>query len=400
MSLGDTYISRFGLADDIPNKRALPLDLVRCSPEKDEHACGFLQLRHTTPYDLLYREYSYKSGVNQSMTDHLEGIVDSVSRMVNLAENEIVLDIGCNDGTLLNFYPDNLHRVGFEPSLNLAKETVHQDISVIPNYFNHQEYLARYSQKAQIVTSIAMFYDLDNPNAFVESVRNVLDENGVWVIELSYLPSMLSANAFDTIVHEHLGYYSFHVMEYLLSRHNITILKAELNDSNGGSFRLYCCHAEAAGTKYQIEPSSLKLGASEFELALETDAPYTAFEQRVQRTKTQTRDFLETAAREGKRTYVYGASTKGNTLLQYCGIDDSLVVAAADRNPYKWGKLWKGPNISVVSEEEARATSPDYFFVLPWHFKPEFMSRERDFLAAGGRFIFPLPDFQVVGAEK
>ena len=244
-----------------------------------------------------------------------------------------------------------------------------------------------------------MFYDLDDPNSFVESVQNILVQDGIWIIELSYLPSMLYANAFDTIVHEHLGYYSFHVMEYLLRRHDITILKTELNDSNGGSFRLYCCHTNAVGQNYQIGTTPVELGISEFEIALETDAPYEAFERNVQQTQSQIHDFLENASKDGKQTYVYGASTKGNTLLQYCGIDDKLVVAAADRNPYKWGKLWRGPNVNVVSEDEARSNSPKYFLALPWHFKPEFLSREKDFLKNGGEIVFPLPEFEVNGEQ-
>jgi len=397
MSLGDTYLSKFGHTRADFVDRPLPLDLVRCSPEDDENACGFVQLRHTTPYDLLYREYFYKSGVNRTMTEHLKGIVESITEAVDLAEGDIVVDIGCNDGTMLSFYPAALTRVGFEPALNLREEVSALGISVIPDYFNHEDYLALYSQKARVVTSIAMFYDLDDPNAFVDSVRRVLREDGLWVIEMSYFPSMLAANAFDTVVHEHLGYYTIHIMDYLLRRHGFSILKAELNDINGGSFRLYCAHTSAVGEYYEVDKSVYELSVKEFELALETDKPYQQFAARIERIRAQVRDFLETAIQEGKRTYVYGASTKGNSLLQYMGVSERLIVAAAERNPYKWGKYWRGPGMQVVSEEEARATKPEYFLVLPWHFKEEFLEREQEFLRQGGKFIFPLPEFEVIG---
>jgi len=397
MSLKEIYLSKFGLAPTDFVNRPLPLDLVRCSPENDENACGFVQLRHTTPYDLLYREYFYKSGINRSMTDHLRGIVESIIQMVDLAEGDIVVDIGCNDGTMLSFYPERLTRVGFEPSLNLGEEASALGISVIQDYFNHEDYRARYPKGARVVTSIAMFYDLDDPNAFVDSVRKILKEDGLWVMELSYLPSMLAKNAFDTIVHEHLGYYTLHVVDYLLRRHGLSILKVELNEINGGSFRLYCAHADAAGKDYEIDKSVQELGVREFELALETGTPYQKFAAQVEQICARVSEFLKTAAQEGKHTYVYGASTKGNTLLQHFGIDDRLVVAAADRNPYKWGKYWRGPGIQVVSEEEARAARPDYFLVLPWHFKEEFLEREQKFLQQGGKFIFPLPEFEIIG---
>ena len=397
MSLGDTYLSKFGHTRADFVDRPLPLDLVRCSPEDDENACGFVQLRHTTPYDLLYREYFYKSGVNRTMTEHLKGIVESITEVVDLAEGDIVVDIGCNDGTMLGFYPTTLTRVGFEPALNLREEVSALGISVIPDYFDHEDYLALYSQKARVVTSIAMFYDLDDPNAFVDSVRRVLREDGLWVIEMSYFPSMLAANAFDTVVHEHLGYYTIQVMDYLLRQHGFSILKVELNDINGGSFRLYCAHANAVGKYYEVDKSVHELSVKEFELALETDKPYQQFAARIERIRAQVRDFLETAVQEGKRAYVYGASTKGNSLLQYMGVSERLIVAAAERNPYKWGKYWRGPGMQVVSEEEARATKPEYFLVLPWHFKEEFLEREQEFLRRGGKFIFPLPEFQVIG---
>ncbi len=399
ISLGDTYLSKFGYQPDDFVNRPLPLDLVRCSPEDDENACGFVQLRHTTPYDLLYREYFYKSGVNRTMTEHLGGIVDELSTMVKLDDRDIVVDIGCNDGTMLNFYPKGLTRVGFEPALNLGEEASSLGIEVIPDYFTHEHYLARYSQKARIVSSISMFYDLDDPNAFVDSVKRILKRDGLWVLELSYLPSMLATNSIDTIVHEHLGYYTIHVMDYLLRSHELAIIKVDLNNLNGGSFRLHCCHADAVGEFYEVDRSVHALSMREFELALETDVPYQQFSERVERIHSQVRDFLEKAVREGKRTYVYGASTKGNTLMQSFGISDQLVIAAAERNPYKWGKTWFGPGIKVVSEDEARSTSPDYFFVLPWHFKSEFLEREQEFLQSGGKFIFPLPEFQVVGLE-
>ena len=243
-----------------------------------------------------------------------------------------------------------------------------------------------------------MFYDLEQPAEFVADVADALAEGGIWVIELHYLPMMLAANAFDAIVHEHLEYYSLAVIERLIGEGGLEVVAAELNEMNGGSIRLFIGHQDDHRQTPEQAEQLRKLRVDEFELALDSPAPYEEFRQRVEKVRDELLATCRRVREEGKTVHVYGASTKGNTILQYAGIDHTLIEAAADRNRDKWGSETIGTHIPIISEEESRAKHPDYYLALPWHFLDEFLEREREFLERGGKFIVPLPEVRVVSA--
>jgi len=251
------------------------------------------------------------------------------------------------------------------------------------------------SARAKIITSIAMFYDLDEPNAFVEEIAQCLAPDGVWVIQMSYLPFMLERHIFDNICHEHLTYFSLSTLRPLLNRHGLEIVEVELNDVNGGSFRTYVTHQR--GSRAAVSSARVdELLQEERRMGLQSRAPYEAFAQRILDIKRRLSTFIRQEVEQGRSVYVYGASTKGNTLLQFCGLDHRLITAAAERNPDKWGKKTVGTMIPIISEAQARAEKPDYFLILPWHFLEEFIERERAFLESGGQFIVPLPSVKIV----
>jgi SAM-dependent methyltransferase len=400
IDLGDQYLqgSFIKPGRDDPPQRKLPTLLVRCDVSQDEDACGLLQLAHTFPSEILYANYWYRSGVNETMRNHLKSIVESARSIVG-AGGLRVLDIGCNDGTLLRCYPDNFERIGVDPS-DIAKD-IAPPIKVINSTFPSDVAAREFAdRKVDIVTSIAMFYDLEDPVGFVRSIQNLLAPSGVWILEMSYMPTMLRQNSLDTICHEHLEYYSLAVLEFIMRKGGLRIFRAELNDINGGSIRCYVTHAEnnlydTAAAKGFLQ----QLRFSEFDLALDMDQPYAAFYERIQTLRQELKDLLLALKAKGKRIHVYGASTKGNVLLQWCGIDDTIVDCAADRNPDKNGARTIGTNIPIVLEEESRALNPDFYLVLPWHFREEFLRRESRILASGTKMIFPLPRLSVVGAE-
>ena len=383
-----------------PVLRAIPLELVRCDMTRDQGACGLIQPRHTVPGAILYSSYWYRSGVNRTMTENLHGIARAVEEIVPLEAGDLVVDIGCNDGTLLDGYTAaGLRYVGFDPS-DVARYASEKGYDVVRDFYSYEALRrSRPDQKAKAITSIAMFYDLEHPGAFVADVAQALAEGGIWVIELHYLPMMLEANAFDAIVHEHLEYYSLAVLERLVGDEGLEVVAAELNEVNGGSIRLFIGHAGRHEQTPEQAARLRDLRVAEFELALDSPEPYEAFRLRVERVRDELVAVCRKVRDEGKTIHVYGASTKGNTILQYAGIDTSLVVAAADRNPDKWGSETIGTMIPIVSEEESRAANPDYYLVLPWHFLNEFVEREREFLARGGQFIVPLPEVRIVGAS-
>jgi hypothetical protein len=306
----------------------------------------------------------------------------------------VVLDIGCNDGTLLGEYPSTLVRLGIDPLADKFSSMHPKGISTAASVFSARafERLAG-GQKASVITSIAMFYDLEDPNEFVADIARSLDPDGIWVLEQSYMPQMLKYNSYDTICHEHLEYYALRQIDWLAEHNGLRVFDAELNDTNGGSSRLYICHENAShcATRRLVD-----LRAAEQSHGLNIQATYDAFRQRCAKLREELRTLIKTEIARKKRIHIYGASTKGNTILQYCGLDHSLIEAAADRNPEKSGARTPGTNIPIVSEEESRGMRPDYFLVLPWHFRKEFIQRESEFLSRGGKFIFPLPELEIL----
>lgn len=377
--LGHLPISCFPLPQD-PSPEKHPLKLAF------NEESGLLQLCHTVDPDEMYSQYWYMSGVNQSMKLALKSIVDqALLRQGNLQQGDIVLDIASNDGTLLSAYPNTLFRVGIDPAKNIKPQNCDLHVNT---YFSKEAFQkALGEKKAKIVTSIAMFYDLEDPIRFAKDVAEVLSADGLWIIELSYLPTMLQINSFDTICAEHLEYYSLQSIEFILSKANLGIEDIELNDVNGGSFRLYVRHAPIAKESDLLK----QLRKQEANLKLLDLQTYIDFRDRVQQNKTEMLQFLKEQKRLGKKVIGYGASTKGNTIMAYYGIGPDLVSFVADRNPIKWGRQTV-TRIPIISEEEARQMKPDYFLAFPYHFMNEFLQREADFLQNGGKFISPIPN--------
>ncbi len=397
-TLGNLYMSDFideGAA--LPPRVPLTMALDRKS--------GLLQLKHTAPFEQMYEKYWYRSGINKTMTTELKGIAQKAVSLVRCAEGDVVLDLGCNDGTLLRFYPRNVMKVGFDPAKNLRKYAEKYADLVVTDYFNAPRYFKELKKKAKIITTIAMFYDLEEPHKFVDDINAVLDDEGLWIIQMSYMPLMLAQLAFDNICHEHLEYYSLSSLEYLLKQHDMRVVDVELNDINGGSFRIYIRKEGSDPYRFATAPyrdvAQIRVASLlEYEKSLKLNEPdtYTAWFKKVLELKEKTVDFIKKEKKKGKPIWGYGASTKGNTLLQFFGLDDKYIDAIAERNPDKYGRRTPGTNIIIKSEAEMRQAHPDYLLVLPWHFVAEFREREKKYLQAGGRFIIPCPKFEVISA--
>lgn len=397
IDLGEQYIATHFVSGDVPPflQARYPLELVRCA---GPGGCGLVQLRHSIDPSVLYFDYGYRSGINQSMRDNLSDITSKIERIIALRSGDTVLDIGCNDGTLLcSYQTSGLDQVGIDPSSNVLAAAREKGLDVVNDYFSAATYdRARPDKKARVITSIAMFYDLERPADFVRDVSSIMSEDGVWVIELSYLPFMLQKNSFDTICHEHLEYYSLGTLEWLLDKEELAVQNVEFNDINGGSVRLFIRRRSAFDKPSESVESAR---GREQKLGLRDEAIFTSFRENIARIRADLRRVLDLAKQGEQSVYLYGASTKGNTILQFCGINGDMVPKAADRNPDKWGRHTLGTNVEIISEDQARAERPDYFLVMPWHFFNEFKERERDFLEGGGKFILPLPEVRVVGKE-
>lgn len=397
-TLGDLYMSDF-IDDSSPTPTKVPLTMAL------DRTSGLLQLKHTPPANAMYEQYWYRSGMNKTMSEELKGIAHKAISLIKCEKGDTVVDIGCNDGTSLSFYGKNFFRVGFEPARNLRPYAAKQADLVIGDYFTAKGYFNKRSQKAKIVTSIAMFYDLEDPHKFVSDIDAVLDTEGLWIVQMSYTPLMLKQMAFDNICHEHLEYYSLSSFEYLVNQHDLRVVDVELNDINGGSFRIYvrknASHDHLFATTPYRDVGEFRVGSLlEYEKKLNLSEPetYHSWFREITELKRQTVAFIRSEKSKGKSIWGYGASTKGNTLLQWYGLDNTLIDAIAERNPDKYGKRTVGTNIVIKSEEEMRRAKPDYLLILPWHFISEFRAREKKYLDAGGKFIVPCPRFEVISA--
>lgn len=390
LSLGEQYLTGVfpkTLTEEITKG---PLDLVWC-PDS-----GLLQLKQSYSLDEMYGEnYGYRSGLNTSMVKHLQQKIRTLEKLVPLSESDLVIDIGSNDATSLKAYSGKHKKVGVDPTGSKFKQYYTDDIILIPDFFNEANFRKLFPiEKAKIITSIAMFYDLENPNAFVKDIAQCLDEEGVWHFEQSYMPSMLRANSYDTICHEHLEFYSFKVVKKILEANGLRVLDVQMNAINGGSFAVTACRAQ--GSYKSNTPIIGWMLKQEDDLGLDTPKPYRDFEERVFRHRKNLMELIDALVKDGKKIFGYGASTKGNVLLQFCGLTKKQIPFIAEVNPDKFGSFTPGTNIPIISEADAKVMKPDYFLVLPWHFKENILSREQDYLQSGGKFIFPLPEIEII----
>ena len=297
---------------------------------------------------------------------------------------------------MLGFYPASFTKFGVDPS-DVAQE-IKPPVNVIQDIFPSEELISRLDTRTfDIITSIAMYYDLEDPIAFTHGIKQILSPEGIWVFEMSYMPTMLKMTSYDTICHEHIEYYSLAVIEYILRQAGMKVVNVSHNDINGGSLRCQATHINNFTYKRDDFQQNIKaMRQEEFDLELDTDKPYRHFQDRINVHKEELNSLLRKLKKEGKRIHIYGASTKGNTILQWCGIDHRIIDCAAERNPDKYGAMTLGTDIPIVSEEESRAMNPDYYLVLPWHFKEEFLERERETLERGIGLIFPLPTIEII----
>ena len=369
-----------------------PLRLVKCVGDKEEN-CGLLQLEHSYDLGEMYGEnYGYRSGLNASMVSHLHRKVERISRRIRLEPGDLVIDIGSNDATTLKAYAQpGLELAGVDPTGAKFREYYPQHIALIPDFFSAEAVRGRFGdRKAKVVTSFSMFYDLEAPMSFMEEVRDILADDGIWVFEQSYMPSMLATNSFDTVCHEHLEFYTLKQIQWMADRVGFKIEDVEFNEVNGGSFSV------TVRKSSEPEPPNhhvMQILDDEAGAGLDSLEPFRAFEERVHQARKTICEFVEKARAEGKTVAGLGASTKGNVLLQYCGLTANDICAIGEVNDDKLGSFTPGSLIPIVAESSLLEQNPDYLLVLPWHFRDFF---EHSSVFASRTLAFPLPKLSVL----
>jgi len=390
LSLGEQYLT--GVFPKSKSKVITkgPLDLVWC-PDS-----GLLQMRQSYSLDEMYGEnYGYRSGLNASMVAHLQQKILTLEKLVPLGDNDLVIDIGSNDATSLKSYSGKHKKVGIDPTGLKFKQYYTDEITLIPDFFTADKFLDKFgTERAKIITSIAMFYDLERPLDFIADIEKCLAPEGIWHFEQSYMPSMLRTNSYDTICHEHLEFYSFKVVKNMVESRGLRVVDVQMNAINGGSFAVTVCK-KAASYKSNTPVINWLLKQEE-DMQLDTPTPYREFEERVFKHRKNLTDLIKALVADGKKVFGYGASTKGNVLLQFCGLTEKEIPYIAEVNPDKFGTFTPGTLIPIISEAEAKAMKPDYFLVLPWHFKDNILARENEYIHNGGKFIFPLPEIEII----
>ncbi len=383
-NVGNLYVSNFVSKKEIFKGVKSPLDLLYCKK------CTLIQLSHLAPQEIMYRRfYWYKSGVTKTMRDGLKELYLDCVKKAKLKKNDIILDIGANDGTLLKYFKKSKFKtIGCEPAKNLKEELKKNCTFLINNFWSSKELFKILKKnklkKPKLITAIGMFYDLKDPNKFIRDAANSLSEDGIFVAQLMSLKSMIEKNDLGNICHEHIEFYSFSSIKYLFENNGLEIFKISKNEINGGSYRFYCRKFKTGSIKLPNE-NVLKMMKN--------------FVQRVIDNKNKTLRFIKAQHKAGKKIFLYGASTKGNTVLQYYGLNKKIIPYAAERSPFKWGKYTIGSGIKIISEKEAKKLKPDFFFVTPWGFIKEFINREKKWLNEGGKFIVPFPNMKVIGKK-
>lgn len=396
LDIGAQYLSSI-FPGDLGYRKTLlryPLDMVLCEKKNSLH-CGLVQLKHELDLSAMYQAYPYTSGSNASMKAILKDVADSGAAFNHLNPGDLVLDIGANDGTLLsNFQGRPLELLGIDAAQNITPVFQSPQFKLVRGFFSKDLYQKSVSKKAKLVFSIAMFYHLAEPVKFSQEVADVLEDDGVWIIQMAYLPAMLETNMYDNIVHEHNGYYGIQTMQWLMDRVGLEVFDCLLNDVYGGSFRLF---VKKKGCARFPETERLRaLVAAEKAKKIFDLVTYCEFEARILKTRQDLQKLLEKLKKEGKKVWVYGASTKGNTILQYCEVTRGHAEAAADANPFKFGKYIIGADIPIKDENEMRRARPDYLLALPYSFVEAFIQREAELVRGGTKFIVPLPEVRIL----
>ena len=379
-----------------PYSKKIPLKLVFCKK------CFLVQLLHTTNKEILYKNYWYSSGINQTMKTHLKKLVNLIYTIKQKETKNIdVLDIGCNDGTLLNYFPKSINKYGIDPS-QIIKKIDKKKITVINDFIPpKKENLRSLKKKFDLITSIAMFYDINDPNLFVKNIKYYLKNKGIWVFELSYLVDMLKLNSFDTICHEHLEYYSLQTLNNLMKKNGLKIFNLSRNSINGGSIRCFVTHEKnSIYDKKQNIYKVKKLIKNEKKLKINSLYPYKKFYKNILKIKFDLKQLILSIKKQDKSIFILGASTKGNTILQFLNLNNKIINYAVERNKQKIGAITIGSNIKIISEQMSKRLNPDYYLVLPWHFKNEILNREKEFVRKGGNLIFPLPKIQIINNKE
>ena len=376
LDLGNSPVTSYFPLLNETDPYSTPLELVICN------ICTLIQLKHNTDINFLFgNTYGYRTSLNPTMKSHVEKLSDWLFSRVNLNLESAVLDIGSNDGTFLNKLGDKVGiKVGIDPNCNDMIDYYNDDIEVIADFFSAD----KVNCKFKLITSIAMFYDVDDPISFAQQIKSILDIDGYWFLEQSYVLDMLQNYSFDTICQEHLMYYSLTSLSYVMDKADLEIVEVKPSLANGGSMGILVTHKNLNSRENEL----VQIFKNE---KIQLNQLVEKFKVRVPLLKESLNKYLNNIKLNGAIIWCIGASTKGNTILNYLGLDNKTITGIADKNPMKVGRVTPGSRIPIYPAGELAKSSATHALVLPWHFRDFIIEDESDFLRNGGVLIFPVP---------
>jgi len=370
------------------NIKKATLEMIMCKK------CKLVQLAHKFDLKYLYGpDYGYRTNISKTMVDHVKKVSTTLTKIVKIKKNDYVMDIASNDGTLLNFYKKGIITLGIDPVINKFQKEYRKIDYKISNFFSLNEVQKKTSKKFKIISALSVFYDSEHPNKFLQDIEKLLTEDGVFLLEFADLASIIKKNMFDTICHEHLEYYSTKIILKLVKKNNLKVFDIKSNDINGASKQFFICKKNASyKTKTKIINNYIK---EENKLKLEKKETYFKFIKKINLIRYKLNNIIKNERKKNKSFHCYGASTKGNVLLQYFKLNNKHIDYVAERNQKKYNLYTPGTKIKIISEKKSRKLLPDYYLVLPWHFKSEILKREKETIRKGSKFIFPLPSMTI-----
>jgi len=374
-----------------PNKEDKDLPIGQLKLLQCRQGCGLIQMASNFDLDEMYGEnYGYRSGLNSSMVEHLKKRAVYAVKIADLKPNDLVVDIGANDGTSLGFFNENYNTLGFDPSAEKFKSYIPDGVDIVFDFFSEDLFKkVSVKSKAKLITSYSMFYDLPDPLGFAKAVYNCLDEDGIWITEQSYILNMVDANSYDTICHEHLEYYGLEQILYLSTKVGFDIIDLDFNDINGGSFVVTFKKSDASFVCSKF----LKYLKLEQDRNIKTKEFATQFFNRIKKSRKELISFLENCKNKNKTVGILGASTKGNVILNYCNISAHDIPFVGEVNMDKIGKFTPGSKIPIITEEDILSKNLDYYLILPWHLKSFFISNKK---FNNKNLVFPLPNIEII----
>ena len=393
VDLGNTPLANSFLDESELKKNELTIPLIAYVCEN----CFLVQLTESSSPKEIFSDYAYFSSYSSTWLKHAENYVQMMSEHYSFNENSLVIELASNDGYLLQYFKQkNIPVLGIEPAENVAKFAIKKGIDTKIDFFTEDfaTDLKNNNKQADLIVANNVLAHVPELNNFVTGIRILLKDNGIATLEFPHLLNLIEKNQFDTIYHEHFSYFSLITVIDLFKHHKLEVFDVEEISTHGGSLRLFVKHH--GNTNFSKTPKIKNILDKELDAGLNKIDTYKNFSMAAEKIKKDLNFFLQNCKKSGKQVIGYGAPAKGNTLLNFCNIDKTLISYTVDKNIHKQGKYLPGIQIPIKPLEEIKKTKPDFVLILPWNLQNEIINEINFIQDWGGKFVIPIPEVKIL----